>query len=154
LVGTDRWNEVPILIHTANKSDNLRPGNLIFYDWMDSKDRDIVFEHLFQKSNLNLDLNVQDRRNLEHARAFVITLENGSILTIRLDQGVGYWRVENPRYSNRRSTRENITFEFKSVNQGEAGLEKEALQILDKNPALVGNNYSTQIFIKYRPGNN
>jgi hypothetical protein len=79
---------------------------------------------------------VQDRRNLEHARAFVITLENDSILTIRLDQGVGYWRVENPRYSNRRSTRENTTFEFKSVNQGEAGLEKEALQILDKNPVF------------------
>lgn len=150
MVGTDTWSEAAVEIHTANKSNNLRPGNLIFHDWMDSADRDVVFEYLFQKSNLKLNLNVQDRRNLEHARAFKITFQNDSVLTIRLDQGVGYWRVENPRHSNRRTTRENTTFEFKSVKQGEAGLEQEASQILDKNPVLVGNNYPTQIFVKWR----
>lgn len=154
MVGTDRWNEASVKIHTANKSNNLRPGNLIFHDWMDSADRDTVFEYLFQKSNLNLDLKVKGRRNLGHGRIFKITLENNAVLSVRLDQGVGYWRVKNPRYSNRRTTRENTTFKFKSVNQGEAGLEQEALQILDKNPVLVGNNYPTQIFIKHRSSNN
>jgi len=150
LVGASRWNVGAIQINTANKSNNLRPGNLIFHDWMDSKDRDVVFEYLFQKSNLPLDLNVQDRRNLEHARSFKITFENDLVLTVRLDQGVGYWRVKNPRYSNRRSTRKNTTFEFKSITMGEAGLEREASQILDKNPVLIGNSYPTQIFVKLR----
>jgi len=150
LIGDNRWGNASVQINTANNSNNMRPGNLIFHDWMESNDRDAVFEYLFQKSNLKLDLNVQDRRYLEHGRAFKVIFDNISSLTIRLDQGVGYWRVENPRYSNRRTTRENTTFEFKSVNMGETGLEQEASQIIDKNPLLVGNNYPTQIFIKYR----
>ena len=154
IVGSDRWNETSVQIHTAYKTENPRPGNLIFHDWMDSRDRDTVFEYLFQKSNLNLDLKVKDRRNLGHGRIFKITLENSAVLTVRLDQGVGYWRVKNHRYSNRRTTRENTTFEFKSVNQGEVGLKQEALQILDKNPALVSSSYPTQVFIKYRSSNN
>jgi hypothetical protein len=150
LVGDDRWNDTSVKIHTANKSNNLRPGNLIFHDWMDSEDRDTVFKHLFQKFNLNLDLNVRDRRNLKHARAFEIAFEDDSLLTIRLDQGVGYWRVKNPRYSNRRSTVENTAFEFKSVKMGERGLEEEASQILEKNPVVQGNDYPTQLFVKWR----
>jgi len=151
LVGNARWLEdLPVSINTTQGSGNTRHGNLIFHDWIDTSNRDQVMKILFDKTIFNLSLNVEDRRTLPHGRSLTLSFVDNSELTIRLDQGVGYWKVKKPGYSATRSQREQSTFEFKSINSGQSGLQQEADQILDKNPTIIGSYHPTQVFIKLR----
>lgn len=150
-VNSKTWGEnVKIVINTTSNKEYVNPGNLIFHDWINSKDRDAVFHGLFERSNLKLDLKIFDRRNLPHGRFITINFEDRTQLTVRLDQGFGYWKVEKPRYSSSRSMREQSTFEFRSINSNESGIQSEIDQIINKNPNIVADYNPTQLFIKLR----
>lgn len=59
---------------------------------------------LSQKLNLNI-----SRAKIDHPRFFIFTLKSGKKVDIRLDQGVGYWRIQ---YINWSKVREEGGFPF------------------------------------------
>jgi hypothetical protein len=147
-LGEYRWqaNEVSI-ITSSKRYDNSRPGNKIYSDWVDCEDRDYVLEKAFRMSDFDVDLQVPDRRSIQHSRVLQIEFSNGTELTVRLDQGVGYWRVSRSRRSS--SIRQD-EFEFSYANSGQAGLDQEAEQVIQANPKIKGSQTPTEIFVKVR----
>ncbi|NGP89682.1 DEAD/DEAH box helicase [Fodinibius halophilus] len=144
----DTWDQIPLTINTTKKNKGYNNyGNLIFHDWEESKYRDYVLKNVFDKDGFNISLNVLRRKQIKHGRIIEIIFKDDSVLFVRLDQGVGYWKVENPRYSN---NPQEAQFDFTHVNTGESGLKKEVDQVLKANPKIIGRNTPTQIFIKYR----
>lgn len=147
VVGKSRWDGTSISINTTHKNqDSTRYGNMIYNDWVDPKDRDLVLHETFRKEELKLNLNIEPKYQLHHGRVFEITFEDNSVLSVRLDQGVGYWRVEKPRYSNNLN---GAFFDFSHSNTQDE-IEREAEQIVNANPKIIGQNTPTEIFVKYR----
>jgi DEAD/DEAH box helicase domain-containing protein len=63
------------------------------HDWRDAEDRRQVAAHLLGDSPGVLAwLDDEGSRRLPHARELELTWPNGTRLTLRLDQGLGYWR--------------------------------------------------------------
>jgi len=147
-VGNDRWKVDEVSIVTSSKRyDNSRPGNKIYSDWVDCDDRDYVLEKVFDKVGIGADLTIPNRRSIQHSRVFEIEFSNNKVLSVRLDQGVGYWRVARSRRSSRIRKDE---FEFSYVDSGEAGLDQEAEQVIQANPKIKGSQTPTEIFVKVR----
>jgi len=148
IFGMNRWqaNEVSI-ITSSKRYDNSRPGNKIYSDWVDCEDRDYVLKKAFKMSNFEVDLLIPDRRSIQHSRALQVEFSNSSELTVRLDQGVGYWRVSRSRRSS--SIRKD-EFEFSYANSGQAGLDQEAKQVIEANPKIKGSQTPTELFVKVR----
>lgn len=147
-VGDKRWQANKISIVTSSKRyDNSRPGNKIYSDWVDCDDRDYVLQKAFEISDFNVKLSIPDRRSIQHSRVLEVGFSNGKKLSIRLDQGVGYWRVSRSRRS---SSIQKDEFEFSYVNSGEAGLNQEAEQVIQANPKIKGSQTPTEIFVKLR----
>ncbi|MDO6749033.1 hypothetical protein, partial [Gilvimarinus sp. 1_MG-2023] len=56
--------------------------------------RDFTLGWLSKRSGVYFDLEVVDsNRDIPHSRKLDIAFSNGSLLRIRFDQGVGYWRL-------------------------------------------------------------
>ena len=68
----------------------------LHHDWRDATDRRQVFERLFDGlGQFTLDVSSQTR--MPHARELQLIWPDDTVWTLRLDQGVGYWRVRNSR---------------------------------------------------------
>lgn len=141
LVGFDRWKNVSMITHTAEKRGyyNSRvPPGLIYSDWLNSYERNQVLESLFNQ--IGIEATVKPTN--QHSRSLIINLKNETVITVRLDQGVSYWRVNNP---NRYTSSDKTMFDF----DGE--VKNQAKQILElKSTKVFGSNAPTELFIKIR----
>lgn len=72
---------------------NTEPPRLINHDWRDGGDRRTIVERWFRESHPVFSWHEAPTRELPHARELELTWRDGNRLTVRLDQGVGYWRV-------------------------------------------------------------
>jgi hypothetical protein len=72
---------------------NTEPPRLINHDWRDGGDRRTIVERWFRESHPVFSWHEAPTRELPHARELELTWKDGNRLTVRLDQGVGYWRV-------------------------------------------------------------
>ena len=84
-------------------------------------------------------LNLSERYEMEHGRSMGIELSTGKRLTIRLDQGVGYWQV--PRSTNRQ-----LGY-FNFYNNDPA---QQSSNLLGLTVRVEGQSMPTQVFIKIR----
>ena len=68
----------------------------LYHDWRDATDRRQVFEKVFDSLG-QFTLYEKVHTQMPHARELRLTWTDGIVWTLRLDQGVGYWRACNYR---------------------------------------------------------
>ncbi|MEO5333337.1 MAG: DEAD/DEAH box helicase, partial [Magnetococcus sp. YQC-5] len=90
-------NQTKVMI-TSSELECLNPESprLPFHDWHDAQDRRGVVEGWFQESlGDQFRWHERPKRELPHDRELKLTWPDGHCWSIRLDQGVGYWRVKS-----------------------------------------------------------
>ena len=70
-----------------------RPGHLLHHSWEDDSLRKAVLEGLFPGAMVRL----TTKSTCAHARFFRLSFEDGTIVTVFLDQGFGAWRDSSSR---------------------------------------------------------
>lgn len=144
LVSEDRWNCPELLINTTQvrKSNDNKFYNLVFTDWRDSSDRNAVAKLAFNSIGFKTKIEAKDNLSVKHSRTLEIEFSNGKKLTIRLDQGVGYWRNYTGSQYARRF---NNTFDFQ-----EPKIEIQAKRVEGMNLIIEASSAPTEIFVKIR----
>ena len=89
--GTAETTKISILTSKMGRID-LREPRMVFHDWRDANDRREVFETLLNIAG-SLDFKEMPRNDLPHARMLRLHWPDHGAWNIRLDQGIGYWRV-------------------------------------------------------------
>ena len=66
---------------------------MLHHDWRDYTDRKFAFDSILGSLGKFTFDDIKLNADLPHARELHLAWQDGSICTIRLDQGVGYWRT-------------------------------------------------------------
>jgi hypothetical protein len=140
-VGPNRWviNSLEIRTTRMVSEDGSWNPNKLWSNWPDSAIRDEVLRSMLQRMGIPATLNLSERNEMEHGRSMDIELSTGKRLTIRLDQGVGYWQV--PRSTNRQ-----LGY-FNFYNNDPA---QQSSNLLGLTVRVEGQSMPTQVFIKIR----
>ena len=140
-VGFDHWKSVSLVVQTLERrsySENRGVSGLIYSDWLNSQERNQVLEAIFNEIGVKASVIATN----QHSRALTIHFKNNKTITIRLDQGVSYWRVQN---RNTYAISESNYFNF------DADVKDQAKNILNFKDILVqGSNAPTELFLKLR----
>lgn len=90
-------SDVPISVNTltAPPNSSFTRYTQFFSNWIPEEDqkRTAFVQELFLQSDLNVNLNFQEKKNLNHARVLEILFKNGNKLRVRPDQGMGSWAI-------------------------------------------------------------
>ena len=86
---------VAIATSQVQRNDTQEP-RWLYHDWRDTTDRRQVCAQIFDTLG-QFAFNEEVYTQLPHARELRLTWTDGSVWTLRLDQGVGYWRTCNSR---------------------------------------------------------
>ena len=84
---------VAITTSALQRNDTQEP-RWLYHDWRDATDRRQVFEQLFDALGQFI-FYEKMHPQMPHARELRLTWADGMVWTLRLDQGVGYWRACN-----------------------------------------------------------
>lgn len=138
-VGFDFWKSVPLVVSTLPTRGSEYKGRhgFLYSDWMNSDERTKVLVALFEY--VGIATTVQTTQ--QHSRVLIVHFENNKTLTIRLDQGVSYWRLKSNPY--RQSASPYFDFELPEPEQA-----KQILAL--KDIEIQGANMPTELFIKIR----
>ncbi len=104
----------------------------------------------FRYLGINAKLEVLDKFVVQHGRLLEVRFSSGKHLTVRLDQGVSYWRVISPAHSPKKFS---TWFEFGPT--GTAGLEptrieEQAKRVAEMVVIIEGGALPTELFVKIR----
>lgn len=95
-----------VIIRTASLANSkLGRPKLFSHDWRDQQDRKAAVTSLFGNLFPQFEWSEADRNTVPHSRELTLDWGGGKRWEIRLDQGVGYWEVEN---------KERVHFPFSS----------------------------------------
>ncbi len=141
--GPTRWSTPKISIETTsnqNAGENYLSGT-VWTDWSDSHLRNQVLKYMLSSMSSQVQLVIEEKSALRHARILEVIFDGGSIITLRLDQGVSYWRAVT---SNQDRFNRPWRFDF--------GLEpkKQGDMLFATTLKVEGSTYPTEIFIKVR----
>ncbi|MGG4732070.1 DEAD/DEAH box helicase [Leclercia adecarboxylata] len=89
--------DAEVVIDTLFKNKD-RPGNRPSHDWMSKADfQDFADQWFAASMGKAADIMVFDySRDIPHHRKLMMNFDNGQVLKIRFDQGMGYWRIDFP----------------------------------------------------------
>ena len=114
----------------------------MYADWPDTQMRDAVAKTSLESVVPRVKWVVADKFGVQHGRSLIVLFSNGKQLSVRLDQGVTYWRVCSPTQNVRGfSTR----FDFRNAN-----IEAQAKLITGMNVLVEGGSMPTEMFVKVR----
>lgn len=138
-VGRERWSDTQVEVVTTAQPTSGGYGNcgLIWSNWTDMQLRDAAIEFGFDYIQVQSRVRSKEKRETEHGRLFEVLFKNGQTLHVRLDQGLGYWRVE--RKAGHRAENNRFDFSAESVDQA------EKLAMLDV--PIVGLKHPTQVML-------
>lgn len=88
---------VAVATSQVQRNDTQEP-RWLYHDWRDATDRRQVCAQIFEALG-QCTFSEEASTQLPHARELRLTWMDGSMWTLRLDQGVGYWRTGNARES-------------------------------------------------------
>lgn len=99
--------------------DKDRPGNRPFHDWMSIADfQDFADQWFAAALGRPVELTVFDSpRDIPHHRKLTVTFEDGQVLKIRFDQGMGYWRVNFSSQWHYFDFRDDVSFQLVKMAQ-------------------------------------
>jgi hypothetical protein len=152
IVGPARWDNPEIVVTTTRSRGGVesRAVNTVYADWQDLTVRDAVLKAAFGYLGLEAKLLVPDKFVVQHGRVLDVGFSSGKRLTVRLDQGVSYWRVINPAHSPKKFS---AWFDFGPT--GSAGLEparieEHARRVAEMAVVVEGRALPTELFVKIR----
>lgn len=99
--------------------DKDRPGNRPFHDWMSIADfQDFADQWFAAALGRPVELTVFDTpRDIPHHRKLTVTFEDGQVLKIRFDQGMGYWRINFSSQWHYFDFRDDVSFQLVKMAQ-------------------------------------
>lgn len=99
--------------------DKDRPGNRPFHDWMSIADfQDFADQWFAAALGRPVELTVFDSpRDIPHHRKLTVTFEDGQVLKIRFDQGMGYWRINFSSQWHCFDFRDDVSFQLVKMAQ-------------------------------------
>ncbi|WP_380179971.1 DEAD/DEAH box helicase [Kalamiella sp. sgz302252] len=117
-----------------------RPGNRPYHDWMSEADfQDFADQWFAAAMGRALDLTVFDSpRDIPHHRKLTLTFENGQVLKIRFDQGMGYWRVNFASKWYHFDFNDNVSFQLANM----------ALACKEGNVANSEESWATDVLVE------
>ena len=124
---------------TRNENNYYNQQNKIWSDWVNSNDRDRVTKLIFNHPDIAFSLDVGGRADVEHGRILQLKFSSGKEITVRLDQGISYWKAAWAARS------EMITYDFNADDVSQSNY------LLNLNINVEGREMPTQIFLKIRP---
>jgi hypothetical protein len=138
-IGRERWSDSQVEVVTTAQptSGGYGNGGLIWSNWTDMQLRDAAIEFGFDYIQVQSRVRSKEKRETEHGRLLEVLFKNGQTLHVRLDQGLGYWRVE--RKAGHRAENNRFDFSAESVDQA------EKLAMLDV--PIVGLEHPTQVML-------
>ena len=137
-----KWQLREILVVTGNRATDGRARNRGFFEnWENHEIRTEVTKKFLVKRGMNANVVALDNKSLPHGRILELKWSSGEVTTIRLDQGVGYWRAprdSKPGYLDHLDPP-----------------EKQADRMVGavRNLGVEGQDLPTQVFVKSRPTN-
>ncbi len=95
------------------------PGNRPFHDWMSIADfQDFADQWFAAALGRPVELTVFDSpRDIPHHRKLTVTFEDGQVLKIRFDQGMGYWRINFSSQWHYFDFRDDVSFQLVKMAQ-------------------------------------
>lgn len=141
-VGRERWANPMVSIATTQQrtAGESIPRSVVWADWPDIKLRDQVFAQALQYLGVDLELQVTERATTQHGRVLEVDFNSGRRLTVRLDQGVSYWRA----VATGKGGRASLMFDF--------GLDPEdqGARVAEMVVHVEGALHPTEVFAKVR----
>lgn len=143
-LGQKRWGHPSLTVLTTNHrsgGDGFARG-VVWSDWQDLAERDAVTTQLFSSAGIDVRLQTAQRTSTQHARLFEVVFSKQIVVSVRLDQGVSYWRVSTTAQRYNAPWRYDFNLEA----------SEQAQKISEMNVHVEGANHPTVIFIKSRQG--
>lgn len=141
LVGQPRWAVSRVLVVTTNRrptGENIS-RNSIWSDWLDSAFRDQALTATLGYLGIDATMELADTSTTGHSRILEIEWSSGKKQSLRLDQGVSYWRAS---HSNSRQA----TYFDTSENQ----FDEIGRHLAELSVRIEGSILPTQLFAKVR----
>jgi hypothetical protein len=143
-VGESRWAVSEFKVNTTRPRPDTdgRKAATVNGSWNETEMRDGVAQKILEPLGEAVRWIVKTQRETPHGRSFLVTFSDGSELTVRLDQGVDFWKAPDLRRSGRRTPTD---FDF-----GDPDLSRQAEAIRKMTIPVEGGAFPTQIFVKCR----
>lgn len=144
----DLWQPPQIQLETVQLSTPLQmqsAARFIWTDWTDEQVRKEAILEAFRYCGLDeIDLVLCSKQQAEHARTLEIRFKDGSIILMRFDQGLSYWKAERTggSYGRIRNYENEFDFSSPAPDQGE--------KIAEMRAEITNPNYSTFLYANLR----
>jgi hypothetical protein len=140
-VGRGRWAGPVMDVVTMNRrsSGENYARNTVWADWQDLAMRDQTLIETFRHQGIGVSIQLAHSSETGHGRVMEIGFSSGKSLTLRLDQGVSYWR------SAHTNSRPACSFDFRIADAQVQGKRLAELAI-----SIEGAMLPTQLFLKVR----
>lgn len=140
IVGNNRWDVAAVNVTTTlDCVSKHTSGRFVWDNWSDPAIRDNVIQSALDFNGIEGKVTSVDKQKSLHGRVLTITFLSGHILTVRLDQGVSYWRAVSSRFDKRPQ------FNFREPQTNIQGEEIARLAI-----DIEASAYPTHVFTKVR----
>lgn len=141
MIGPGRWAAKQVQVITTNRrsAGENAARHTIWSDWPDTNDRDRVLVETFRYVGIEALVQLADGSTAGHGRLLEVEWSSGRKLTLRLDQGVSYWRAD---HSNGRQAC------YFNLNAGDS--ETQGKLLAELVVAIEGAQLPTQLFVKVR----
>lgn len=130
---------VAVLVATGDKTgDSRSPSRGYFSNWDDTQRRLEVTKTYLSKFNVIANPIALNGTNLPHGRILELKWSSREVTTIRLDQGVGYWRFSKDGRLGFLDHRDS------------ADRQSSDMAAAIRHLGVSGQDFPTQLFIKHR----
>jgi DEAD/DEAH box helicase domain-containing protein len=142
IVGQARWDDPELTITTTavRSGGESRVFNRVFADWPDLSVRNAVARGAFEYLGIRTTVLVPNKFSVQHGRVLEVRFSDGKTLSVRLDQGVSYWRV--PVLSGARQP--PVGFDFTK------SAKDQIRDVVEMRVAVEGGALPTELFVKLR----
>jgi hypothetical protein len=139
-IGSDRFGVPELIINTTSVREHgqAQLGGKVFADWPLSKVRDEVAALTLKPFGKPFVASIE---KLPHSRSLDISFSGGETLTLRLDQGVGYWRASGRSKAGPGA----LWFDFNNPD-----MVKQAARVSTMEAWVEGQIAPTLVFAKVR----
>ncbi|MDH1169162.1 DEAD/DEAH box helicase [Pantoea agglomerans] len=136
---TKLTNNAELVLDTLFKPKD-RPGNRPFHDWMSEADfYDFSDQWFAAAMGRPVKLTVCDSpRDIPHHRKLTLTFEDGQVLKVRFDQGMGYWRINFASKWYNFDFHDNVSFQLGNM----------ALACKEGNVANSEESWATDVLVE------
>ncbi|WP_176044616.1 DEAD/DEAH box helicase [Burkholderia vietnamiensis] len=141
LIGQARWASEPFRVVTTNRraTGENTAKNTVWSDWPEMETRNAVLKSTLSYIGVDTIPVLADNSSTGHGRLLEIEWSSGKKLTLRLDQGVSYWRAAHSTNPHARY------FDF-----GPGASDAKGKQLAELAISLEGAQLPTQLFAKVR----